>query len=400
MSEKLKLIAVETHPIQYKAPLFRLLAEHPDMDFHVLYAMIPDQAQQGVGFGITFQWDVPLLSGYSYTLLNNVAKQPSVTRFGGCDTPSIHDQLKTMRPDAVLVNGWVVKTCLQTLWACKRLGIPCWVRGEANLLRPRAWWKHAIHRQLLRLYDGFLAIGQANRDFYLFHKCPPERIGWAPYSVENQRFSTAAAERSAERSRIRATWGIPKTATVFLFSGKLIEKKRPLDMVQALEALPTDARASAHVLFVGDGPLRPALEAWSVERDLPVTFAGFVNQSSIADAYVASDVLVLPSDAGETWGLVVNEAMASGRPAIVSDQVGCAMDLVQGSETGAIYPCGAIDELTQAMHDYVLHPDRAAREGEKVFRHIAAYDVTVTAAGIVEAVTTNSRRSGRTDGSL
>lgn len=386
MMKKTKLIAVETHPIQYKAPLFRLLAAHPAVDLHVLYAMIPDQTQQGAGFGVDFEWDVPLLSGYSYSLLDNVAKQPSVTRFGGCDTPAIYAELKSMRPDAVLINGWVVKTCLQALWACKRLGIPCWVRGEANLLRSRAWWKHVIHRQLLRLYDGYLAIGQANRAFYEYHQCPQERIGWAPYAIENYRFEHAAATRSSARAEWKNAWGISETATVFLFSGKLISKKRPFDVVNALAAMSPSARAKSHVVFVGDGPLRPDLEMLVKQNGLPVTFAGFMNQGQIPDMYVAADILVLPSDAGETWGLVVNEAMATGRPAVVSDQVGCAADLVINRETGRIYPCGDIDELKNAMQDYALNAGSIKAEGDRAQRRVRNYDVSVAAEGIAVAI--------------
>jgi hypothetical protein len=158
---KYRFVMVETHPIQYKAPLFRRLAEHPQIDLTVVYAMIPDARQQGAGFDVPFAWDVPLLGGYRHVVLDNCAKSPSVTRFSGCDTPGIFERLRHDEPDAVLVNGWVTKTCLQALWACCRLGIPCLVRGEANLLRPRVVWKHAVHRILLKQYSAYLAIGSA-----------------------------------------------------------------------------------------------------------------------------------------------------------------------------------------------------------------------------------------------
>ncbi len=389
----MKLIAVETHPIQYKAPLFRLLAKQPGIDLHVLYAMIPDQAQQGAGFGVDFEWDVPLLSGYTYSLLENVAKEPSVTRFGGCDTPSIYAQLKSMRPDTVLVNGWVVKSCLQALWACKRLNIPCWVRGEANLLRPRARWKHALHRLLLKQYAGYLAIGTANREFYRYHRCPDERIEWAPYSVENDRFTKAATERGGQKQTVRNSWAIPADKTVFLFSGKFIAKKRPLDVLHALALLPAEVRTQTQVLMVGDGPLRSDAERLAQECQLPVTFAGFVNQSRMPDAYAVADVLVLPSDAGETWGLVVNEAMASGRPAIVSDQVGCAVDLVQPGQTGEVYACGDHAALSSHLRSYVADPDKARQEGIAAQAKIRQYDIHSTAQGICTALLNSGRTS-------
>jgi glycosyltransferase involved in cell wall biosynthesis len=381
---KPKLVAVETHPIQYKAPLFRLLAAQPDLELTVLYAMVPDAKQQGAGFGLAFEWDQPLLDGYHYEVLDNRAREPSVTTFSGCDTPGIGAWLKEHRPDAVLVNGWVVKTCWQTLWACRRLRIPCMVRGESNGLRQRPLWKRSIHRLLLSQYNAYLAIGQANRAFYLAHGCPAERIYDAPYAVDNDFFARAATENTAARTSLRAEFGIPAEAVTFLFAGKMEPKKRPLDVIEALRRVPEEWRARAHVLMVGDGDLLPACRASA--QDLPVSFTGFLNQREMPRAYAAADALILPSDAGETWGLVVNEAMASGRPALVSDRVGCAADLVDPGKTGAVFPVARPELLADLLSEYIKEPDRAAREGEEAKRRIASFHFSVTVAGIQHAL--------------
>jgi len=383
---KRTLMAVETHPIQYKAPLFRLLAQEPALDFKVLYAMIPDAEQQGAGFGVSFAWDVPLLEGYSYELLENVARHPAVNRFTGCDTPGVYDVLKRERPDAVLVNGWVVKTCLQTLWACRRLGIPCMVRGEANLLRPRAWWKHALHRLLLKQYQACLAIGSANQAFYRFHGVPDNRIFFAPYAVDQAYFADCAADRAAKRAALRAAFGIPAEAMTFLFAGKLVEKKHPMDLLDAVGKLPADFRDKVCVLVAGDGPLREACAQRIQEESLPVILAGFLNQSQMPDAYAAADVLVLPSDAGETWGLVVNEAMASGRPALVSRAAGCCEDLVVEGETGAAFDLHDTKRFANLMCQYVRAPHLALEQGRKARTHVAGYGLQQAVTGILDAV--------------
>lgn len=383
---KYRLVIVETHPIQYKAPLFRALAADPRLDLTVFFAMVPDAAQQGAGFGVAFEWDQPLRAGYRSEVLVNRAKRPSVTTFAGCDTPEIGMRLRELRPDAVLVNGWVAKTCLQALWACRRLGIPCLVRGEANLLRPRAAWKHALHGVLLRQYAGWLAIGSANREFYRFHHCPEERIFWVPYAVDNDFFAAQAAARAGRRNELRAAFGLPPNAVVFLFAGKLEDKKRPVDLLAAVARLPADLKSRIHVLVAGEGPLRDECERLARAGNLPVSFAGFLNQSRLPDAYAAADVLVLPSDAGETWGLVVNEAMASGRPAIVSRAVGCRADLVVEMETGRSFACGDVATLADVLGGYARDPERAAREGRAAAQRVAAFGVAAAAAGIVAAV--------------
>ncbi len=383
---KHKLIVVETHPIQYKAPLFRLLAQRDDVDLTVLYAMLPDARQQGAGFGVAFDWDQPLLDGYKYEVLQNRAKKPGVTHFGGCDTPGIRAVLQRLQPDVVLVNGWVVKTCLQALWACRRLGIPCVVRGEANLLRPRVWWKHALHRLLLKQYQAYLAIGSANRAFYRSHGCPSERIFAVPYGVDNDWFAQEAEKRVGSRVALRREWRIGKEFIVFLFVGKLEEKKHPQDLLTALSQMPSDLRQRAHVLIAGSGPLLEACRSQAEAQALPVTFAGFVNQSVLPDAYAAADVLVLPSDAGETWGLVVNEAMASGRPAIVSRSVGCCEDLVVEGETGHTFEVRDTAALAGLMCRYVEAPELARKQGEASAKHIESFSMQVAVAGIVEGV--------------
>ena len=382
---KLKLAIVETHPIQYKAPLFRKLAADPRLDLKVFFAMVPDAAQQGAGFGVAFEWDAPLLAGYPHEVLANRAKRPSVTAFAGCDTPGIYGRLRALRPDAVLVNGWVAKTCLQALWACKRLGIPCLVRGEANLLRPRAAWKHALHGLLLRQYAGWLAIGSANREFYRFHRCPEARIFWAPYAVDNDFFAAQAAARAGKRRELRAAFGLPADAVVFLFAGKLEAKKRPADLLAAVARLPADLKSRVNVLIAGDGSLRDDCERRARAENLPVAFAGFLNQSRLPDAYAAADVLVLPSDAGETWGLVVNEAMASGRPAVLSRAAGCCADLVVENETGRSFECGDVAALADVLAGYARDPAAAARHGAAAAERVRAFGLDAAAAGIAAA---------------
>jgi glycosyltransferase involved in cell wall biosynthesis len=137
--------------------------------------------------------------------------------------------------------------------------------------------------------------------------------------------------------------------------------------------------------MVGDGPLRAQSESFVRERDVPVTFAGFLNQSEMVKSYVAADTLVLPSDGGETWGLVVNEAMVCGRPCIVSDKVGCGPDLVT-PETGAIHPLGDVARLAELMSEFAADRNRLRARGEAAARKVTEYSTEVAVRGVLEAV--------------
>jgi glycosyltransferase involved in cell wall biosynthesis len=410
-----RLAIFETHPIQYKVPWFRALAAHPEIELTVFYCMLPDARQQGVGFGVTFQWDVPLLEGYRHVLLDNVAKQPGVTHLRGCDTPSIRRMvgapgLGVPAFDAVIINGWVVKGCLQALWACRRAGVPAILRCEACDLQPRVWWKTLVHRALLRQFSAFMAIGAANRQFYLRRGVSPARIVDGLYCVENARFAGSCPRTT--RSTQRQAWGIRGDAVCFLFCGKFETKKRPLDLLQALEVLGRTSRRPAlaaapasglrpptsdvrcppsghpplHLLLVGDGELRAACESFARERRLPVTFAGFLNQGEMPAAYAVADCLILPSDHGETWGLVVNEAMACGLPAITSDRVGCHPDLIIPGLTGAVFPCGDSAALAEAMGRLAADPERLAVMGQAAREHVKAYSIDALLEGTLAAL--------------
>jgi glycosyltransferase involved in cell wall biosynthesis len=385
----LRLGVVTTHPVQYHAPWFRALAAAPEVELTVFYALIPDARQQGTGFGVDFLWDVPLLEGYRHEVLENQASRPAVNGFFGCDTPGILRIVNERRFDAVVVTGWHTKSSVQALWACRRAAVPCIVRGESNALRPRPLAVRLVHRWLLRHYAAFLAIGKANERFYLQNGVPPEKLFPGRYCIDNARFAAEAQALRSRRQEIRASWGIPEGAFTFLYCGKLIPKKRPLDLIEALSALcgpDGAARASMHVLMVGDGPMRGQIETLARGRGLPVSLAGFLNQSEIVKAYVATDCLVLPSDYGETWGLVVNEAMACGLPAIVSNQVGCHADLVVPGETGLIYSCGDLTALTRALREVEARREWAAALGERAERHIQGYSIENLVQGTLAAV--------------
>jgi len=380
----LRVAFLTTHPIQYQVPVFRELSRRQELDLTALFCQIPDATAQGDGFGVKFEWDVPLLDGYRYEVLRNIAKRPSVTAYHGCDTPEIAARIRRGDFDAIVVNGWVVKSCLQTLHACRRLGIPCIVRGEANLLRPRPWWKHWLHRRLVRKFSAYVYIGQANREFYKRHGAADDRLFPSPYCVDNARFSSESKDQG-RRVRPRQRWGIEEDRVCYLFSGKFEAKKHPLELLEAFSTA-VDSCGNMHLLMVGDGALRPACQRFADERGLPVTFTGFLNQSEIADAYVAADCLVLPSDHGETWGLVVNEAMACGRAAIVSDQVGCRQDLVIERRTGLSFPFGNWSELAGRLADLASDQCRLRRMGEAAAEQVAKYSPAAAADGIAQAV--------------
>lgn len=331
-----------THPVQYYSPWFRALAGQSDLTVYYAHRQTPE-GQARAGFGRGFEWDVPLLDGYDWRWLDNVSRRPGLEHFDGCDTPEIAGILERERFAAFLVFGWNRKSMLQAAWAARRTGTPLLIRLDSNLLAPRSWLKSALKRPvysaILPRAGHYLSPGERT-DAYLRHYAVPDsRIHRLAHMVDVDRFAAGAeaARRSGAAARLRQAHGTGESDVVLTFAGKLIARKRPRLLLEALLRLRTldpAAAGRARLWYVGDGPLRDELEGFARAHDLPVSFLGFVNQSALPETYAASDCLVLPSNGEETWGLVVNEAFACGVPAIVSDEAGCTPELIVEGETG------------------------------------------------------------------
>lgn len=336
----MRLAVLTSHPIQYHAPLFRHLAQR--LDLHVFFAHNPTPKQQAAaGFAHEFSWDVDLTSGYAHTFLRNISKAPDTSRFSGCDTPEIAAHLRSGQFDAVLSFGWNLKSYLQGVWAAKRLGLPALVRGDSHLQSPRSATKKALKKiafpLFLRVFDAALYVGARSRSYYDHYYYPKARMFYSPHCVDTVRFQSEAT--AARRNELRRQLGVKPEDRLVLFAGRLISLKRPLDVVEAVAALRRQG-IPAQVLVAGSGELEGAMQQRATALDTPIHLLGFRNQSQMPAAYAAADALVLPSTTDETWGLVCNEALASGTPIVISDGVGCAPDLASDGRVGRTFPVG------------------------------------------------------------
>lgn len=382
-----KLVIVATHPVQYQAGWYRSLAVRSDIELTVYYAMIPSPDQQGVGFGIAFEWDVPLLEGYTWRLLPNTSRSPSLRGYFASRVPAVGAYLDQDVPDVVLLTGWQAYPLIQSLRSSRARNLPVLVRGDSNILKPRSWWKRMLHRVLLSRFDACLAVGIANREFYLQNGVPEERIFAAPHFVDNEHFSRLHESLVDHRAEIRAAWGIEESAVCFLFAGKLTPKKRVMDLLAAFDIAARQSTRELRLLIVGEGDQGEKLREHAHSLGMPAIFTGFLNQTSMPRAYTAADCLVLPSDYGETWGLVVNEAMISGKPAIVSDRVGCGPDLVVEGETGWTFPFADVNALAERFLEAARDLERLRAMGERARERVSKdYSVEAAVEGTLRAL--------------
>lgn len=392
------LAILSTHPIQYQVPLWQALAKDGSVPFEVWY--LSDHATResfDSGFNQTFAWDLDMLAGYPSRFLKT-NNNSDVARFSQLRlVEPLGDLLRQKNVKALWIQGWQVAAYWQAVWQAQAAGVPVWIRGESNDLAPMPLWKKHVKRvvlgQLFSRISNFLYIGKANRRFYEKFGVKPQQLDPAYYCVDNERFRKQADPLRPQRAQIRRAWGIPDDSFCVLFAGKFIPKKRPLDVVAAVNQLRRDHFGrNTHLLFAGSGELGGALrESCDIVFDSastggrpigassngnrpPASFAGFLNQTEISRAYVAADALILPSDHRETWGLVVNEAMASGLPCIVSKACGCAEDLVSPIRPEFSFPLGDVPSISRAVASLI----RERPPYEALTKHIENFDLSTS----------------------
>ena len=394
-SRRMRLSVLTTHPIQYHASWFRALARQPEIDLKVWYChKATPREQAAAGFGVEFDWDVSLLDGYESEFLANVAADAGVSSFNGLDTPGIKEIIDRERYDALIINGWHYKSAWQAMRACWKTKTPVMARSDSHLHTERnavkRMTKWPLYRWFIPKLDACLAVGKWSREYFLHYGASPERTFIVPHAVDNDYFSHEAERLLPQRSSIRANWGLGSDSTVFLFAGKFIEKKRPIDFVRAV-ARANQLGSRVAGLMVGDGPLRESCERLVKSEQLPVRFAGFLNQSSMSSAYVAADALVLPSDGGETWGLVVNEAMVCGLPCFVSDYVGCGPDMILPQKTGRLFPLGDIETLAALLREFAKEESQRGEMSRQAKERANAYSTATAVERTLEALQSVSR---------
>lgn len=367
------LIIFATHPIQYQVPLWKKMTE-AGINLEVWYFTdFGINASYDVQFGKSFSWDIPMLNGYSYRFLRvNDGASPNKGFRGIIAKDNLKKLLLESEATHVYINGWQVSAYWQALWAAKSIGLNIIFKGESNDIKPEPTWKWPVKKLLLSQFfkhiNHFLYIGEANKRLYLKHNIDERILLPGLYCVDNDRFHHNALNQKKHREEIRKNWGIEEEAFCLLFSGKFISKKRPLDIVRAVNQL--NRNKNIHIVYVGDGELYEEIKnnahiVYDKSRGMvnennskrvKVSIIGFLNQTEIPKAYAIADCLILPSDYGETWGLVVNEAMASGIPAIVSNECGCAEDLANPISSNLVYDCGNIQALAKSIKWIIENP--------------------------------------------
>ncbi|PWS31749.1 glycosyl transferase family 1 [Pedobacter paludis] len=403
-----RLAIITTHPIQYYAPAFRLLAKGIILKvFYTGGRQLVNQFDKG--FNKKIEWDIPLLEGYDYEFLENHAKDPGTHHFKGISSPKAIENITDYKPDSILVFGWAFQSHLRIIRHFKGK-VPVYFRGDSTLIDQ----KFGIKSNLKKIFiswvyhhiDIAFYVGKKNKSYFKRYGLTDKKLRFSPHAIDNDRFSI---DRKKDAAEIRKTLKIGQNDLLILFAGKLESKKNPELLLHAFFELDLP---NVHLLFVGNGELEESLklkvesleqksEVGSPKFEEPVSikdlntpnvlrraqdhievqsskfkvqslvfipsppsstsgcskslkerihFMDFQNQTQMPAVYQACDLFCLPSKGpGETWGLAVNEAMATGKAILVSDKAGCSADLVKPHLNGEIFISGNLKDLKDKL---------------------------------------------------
>lgn len=381
-----RLAFIVSHPIQYYVPLYRRLVEQGEFEVRVFYTWHGGAtAVLDRGFGKEFAWDIPLTEGYPFEVVPNGAREPGTHHFWGLRNPELLAKVRAWHPDAVHLTGYAYASHLAALRGLARAGVPVLFRGDSHLLDGRRGLKWLVTRVVLRrVYRwpaAFLHVGQANRAYYEAFGVPPQKLFACPHSIEVDRFAEPAGKWEAEAAKWRSELGVSAGERVLLFAGKFEPKKRPVEL---MEAFAREGPKGWRLLMLGDGPLGNQVRALAQKHPARMLTLPFQNQSRMPAVYRLGDLFVLPSAYAETWGLAVNEALACGRPVLVSDRVGCAADVVEPGRNGLVFRHDDWSHFGECLRDMSARhwpPDSVA-----LAAGARRFDIAVTAATMSTAV--------------
>jgi len=390
-----KLFVFLSHPIHYHIAICKLLAKNKDIDLTVYFYSdfgLGEHFDPQFKTKIDFQKE-DILEGYKYFILKNLSK-PKKFKFFDFINLEIPKIIFKEKPDYVLINSWSYFSDWLVIFSSIFSKTKLCLRSENPLSHEfkKPKWKILIKKIILgflfKKVKLFFYIGEENKNFLKFYGADESKMFFTPYAVDNAYFQKQKEILLSQRDKLREDLGINKDDVVILFVGKLINKKRPFDLLCAYEKLYNQENIKNVVLiYVGDGELKNEMKKFIKDKNLTkVMLVGFKNQKELPIYYTISDIFVLPSGIGETWGLVVNEAMNFGLPVIVSDLVGCSTDLVKNGENGYIYPCGNIDRLSSYLKDLILDPEKRKNFAENSVKIIKEYSYQKSVQEILSAI--------------
>jgi len=361
----------------YRIPVFNALAQTAGIDLHVIFLAETDAT--------LWQWKVYKEDiRFSFEVLPHWRRR--VRGYNVLLNRGVSAALAKAKPDVVVCGGYSYFAMWQAQrWARKR-GVPVLLWSESNIQDRRRGRVvvEALKKAFLRRCGGFIVPGKSAAEYLHSFGIPDRVIFTAPNAVDNELFRGTAESARAKSVEFRAKFALPER--YFLFVGRMVPEKGAVLVVDSYARLEPSLRQSIGLVLAGEGSGRAQCEEKAAGiQPGRVVFSGFLHREELAAHYALATCLILPTFS-DTWGLVINEAMACGLPVIVSDVAGAAADLVQDGWNGRVVPVGDLDAYVSAMRQLAEDLVGVERMGQRSSQRIEGYTAHTWAEGFVRAV--------------
>jgi glycosyltransferase involved in cell wall biosynthesis len=349
--DAVRVSVVSPEPTPYRSPLFDRVGARHEIDLRVIYAAATVAGRT---------WSVQPRHQTEFLRGRRLPGAHGLLRHDYPITPGIGRALARVRPDVVVISGWSTFAAQAAIVWSRRHRVPYILLVESHDLGPRAGWrrfvKGSVVPRIVHRAANVLVVGSAARESVIARGARPDDVRIFANTVDIDAWSERAAGLRSRRDELRARDGFGPEDVVVLSVGRLVPEKG-MDTLLRSAAATGDARL--RVVLAGGGPDAGRLEALADEAGVALTIAGDLPQEALAEEYVRADVFALLS-LHETWGVVVNEAAASGLPLLLSDRVGAARDLVSNGANGFVVPAEDVAAAAAALER--LAGDRQLRE--------------------------------------
>lgn len=385
--KKLKVGFLAQWPIHYHLPIYRGISVTDELDFSVIYC--DDLTLRGYfedEMNSVRKWDdIDMLHGYKSDFLRNYIRHNNNRQSLTLLNPGVFKKIFTEKFDVLIIGGYVGITYWFALLACKIMRTKTIFRGESTLHvhRPKNlgyYLKFAYLKLFFKFIDMELFSCSGNKEFLDFYSGNNPQIS-VPCAVDNDYYQEQFIEYYNQRHSLRNDLGISFDETVITTVGKLVDRKKPLDII---EAVANSEIYKPVVLFVGDGALRIAVEMEAQKYGVKVIFTGYQATASIAKYYSISDIYFQISFYDPS-PKSLNEAMNFRLPILVTSVIGTSKDLVVDGENGFVVEVGNKVQMTSALNR-MIDPAVRSNMGDTSLRIVNDNSIDLDVSQIIKAV--------------
>jgi glycosyltransferase involved in cell wall biosynthesis len=361
----------------YRIPVFNALAQRQDIDLHVVFLSETDRSLR--------DWQVYKDEiRFSYEVLPSFRRR--IGKYNLLLNAGVGRALRRAKPNCILCGGYNYVASWQAARWARRQQVPfmMWVESNAFDQRRHYFPVEYLKKKMLGLGDAYVVPGRMSREYLESLGVSANQIFVAPNAVDNEYFAHAENSVRENISDHRKRLALPEH--YFLFVGRLVLAKGVFDLLDAYAALPAEIRSQFGLVFAGSGNAEEELRKRAQEISPgTVLFPGFAQREQLAIFYSLADILVFPTHS-DTWGLVVNEAMACGLPVICSTVAGCSADLVEHGANGCIVSPGDVPQLASAMESLARDPQLRSQMRMRSLQRISNFSPAAWAGGVAAAV--------------